>query len=384
MKYIVALDMRYVENLFSGLSRFSINIFNYLIKNSINDDLYFIVLLPPKDLSNDLNLLNNLDLTKVKIIYSKNKRGFKWKIPFFIFDLGLYLILKKEKVDLFLSPYIDPPILPGIKVISTIHDLIFIRVKNYFNNLRIIKRLVSEFRILLTLLYSSSILTVSQTSKSLLINRYKYFPFINSKLNNINVIYNGVTRVKASNKILKKKSLNFKNDFILYVGDRRHHKNLFYTIELIKKYNKSYKKKYDLVIAGSVNYKNNKLQKVINSNSFVIEIIKPNDELLDHLYNKCKALILLSFEEGFGIPIIEAASRSKKVVLSNIEVFREIAPKNSLLLNMNKKYQHVNLLHDYLKKSIKVNPQLILKKWSWDKSSLKLKKILLTTLRNYY
>jgi len=43
MKYIVALDMRYVENLFSGLSRFSINIFNYLIKNSINDDLYFIV-----------------------------------------------------------------------------------------------------------------------------------------------------------------------------------------------------------------------------------------------------------------------------------------------------------------------------------------------------
>ena len=221
MKYIVAIDMRYVENLYSGLSRFSINIFNNLFKNSINDELYFIVLLPPKDLSNDLNLLNNLDLTNVKLFYSKNKRGLKWKFPFFIFDLELYLKLRKEKVDIFLSPYIDPPILPGIKVISTIHDLIFIRVNSYFNNLRLIKRLVSEFRILLTLLYSNSILTVSQTTKSLLINRYKYFPFINRNLNNINVIYNGVTQIKATNKRFKKKSLNFKNDFILYVGDRR-------------------------------------------------------------------------------------------------------------------------------------------------------------------
>ena len=33
-----------------------------------------------------------------------------------------------EKVDIFLSPYIDPPLLPGIKVICTIHDLIFINL----------------------------------------------------------------------------------------------------------------------------------------------------------------------------------------------------------------------------------------------------------------
>ena len=97
MKYTIAIDMRYVENLFSGLSRFSINIFHNLIKNSINDDLYFIVLLPPKNISKDLNLLNNLDLTKVENNLFKNKRGLKWKIPFFIFDLGLYLKLKKKK-----------------------------------------------------------------------------------------------------------------------------------------------------------------------------------------------------------------------------------------------------------------------------------------------
>ena len=376
--------MRYVENLFSGLSRFSINIFHNLIKNSINDDLYFIVLLPPKNISKDLNIFNDLDIKNIKIIYSKNKRGIKWKIPFFIFDLGLYLKLRKEKVDIFLSPYIDPPILPGIRVICTIHDLIFIKVKNYFNNLRILKRIVSEFRIILTLFCSDNLLTVSESTKSQLIKRYKCLPFIQKKLKYITVIYNGVTEFKSSKKLFKNKSDILEKEYLLYVGDRRQHKNLFYTIELIKNYNKQYNKKYNLIIAGSVSYKNFKLYKIIKSNPFVIEIINPNDELLDQLYINCIALVLLSFEEGFGIPIIEAASRSKKIVLSNIEVFKEIAPKNSLLLDMNKENQHVKLLHDYLNKDVKVNSEYILKKWSWVKSSLKLKKLLLSELRNYY
>ena len=380
MKNIVAIDMRYVENLFSGLSRFSINIFYNLIKNSINDDIYFIILLPPKHIAKDLNLFNDLDLRKTKIFYSNNKRGLRWKIPFFILDLSLYLKLRSENVDIFLSPYIDPPILPGIRVICTIHDLIFIRVKTYFNNLRILKRLVSEFRILLTLLYSNNILAVSETTKILLINRYKYVSFIQKKLNNITVIYNGVTQFTTSNRLFKNKLFNLQNDYILYVGDRRQHKNLFYTIELVKKYNETYNKNYNLIIAGSASYKNYNLQKFITSNPFVIEIRNPNDELLDYLYNNCISLMLLSFDEGFGIPIIEAASRSKKVVLSNIDVFKEIAPKNSLILNLRKENQHVKLLHDYINKEIKVDPQTIFDKWSWEHSSFKLKKLLLSHL----
>ena len=380
MKNIVAIDMRYVENLFSGLSRFSINIFSNLIKNSINDDIYFIILLPPKQIAKDLNLLNDLDLTGIKILYSNNKRGLSWKIPFLIFDLSLYLKLRREKVDIFLSPYIDPPLLPGIRVICTIHDLIFIRVKNYFNNLRILKRLVSEFRIILTLLYSNNLLTVSETTKTILVKRYKYLPFIKKKLNNITVIYNGVTQFKTSNSLFKNKLLNLKKNYILYVGDRRQHKNLFYTIELVKKYNERYNMNYNLIIAGSTSYENYNLQKFITSNPFVIEIRNPNDELLDHLYNNCITLILLSFDEGFGIPIIEAASRSKKVVLSNIEVFKEIAPKNSLILNLRKENQHLKLLHDYINKEVRVDPQTIFDKWSWENSSLKLKKLLLSHL----
>ncbi len=384
MKYKLAIDMRYVENPYSGLSRFSTNIFYNLIKNSENEEFQFLVLMPPEKVVKNNDLFKDLNSKKIKIIYSKHKRGIKWKVPFFIIDLPLYFKLLREEVDIFLSPYIDPPLLPGIKVICTIHDLIFIKVDNYFNNFRIIKKFFSELRIILTLLYSSSILTVSQTTKNLLIGRYKYIPFLKNKLLKTVIIYNGITKFKSSSLNNKNEYQNIKKEYFLYVGDRRNHKNLIYTINLLKVFKERYKKDFMFVIAGSNSYKNYNLQKVIKSNSFVKEVINPIDSSLDYLYRNCICLILLSREEGFGIPIIEAASRSKKVVASDIEIFREIAPSSSLLLDLKKEKQNVKLLHDYLNKEIYVNSQFIFKKWSWDKSSLILKEFLLSQLLHNY
>ena len=384
MKYKLAIDMRYVENPYSGLSRFSTNIFYNLIKNSENEEFQFLVLMPPEKVVKNNDLFKDLNSKKIKKIYSKHKRGIKWKVPFFIIDLPLYFKLLREEVDIFLSPYIDPPLLPGIKVICTIHDLIFIKVDNYFNNFRIIKKFFSELRIILTLLYSSGILTVSQTTKNLLIGRYKYIPFLKNKLLKTVIIYNGITKFKSSSLNNKNEYQSIKKEYFLYVGDRRNHKNLIYTINLLKVFKERYKKDFMFVIAGSNSYKNYNLEKVIKSNSFVKEVINPIDSSLDYLYRNCICLILLSREEGFGIPIIEAASRSKKVVANDIEIFREIAPSSSLLLDLKQEKQNVKLLHDYLNKEIYVNSQFIFKKWSWDKSSLILKEFLLSQLLHNY
>ena len=375
----VAIDMRYVESPYSGLSRFSTNIFFYLLQKNLDKNLTYILLFPPRNFSSHLNSFLSLRNPNIKIIYSRNKRGLAWKFPFFILNVKLYFFLKVEKVDIFLSPYIDPPFLPGIKVISTIHDLIFLKFDDYFNNFKIIKKLFSELRILLTLFYSDRIITVSETSKNLLIERYKSLKYLKQKLFNITVIYNGITKINNQEDI-NNKTIKFDSNYILYVGDRRNHKNLFYTIDLIKNYNNAYNKDLKLYIVGSKSYLNLKLQKFIDSSSFVREIINPSDLLLDRLYKKCLALILLSFDEGFGIPIIEAASRSKKLILSNIPIFNEIAPKNSLLLDLGKKYQHIDLLHNYLEKHIDFDAQFILKKWSWELSATRLNHLISSML----
>ncbi|MDC0890994.1 glycosyltransferase, partial [Candidatus Pelagibacter sp.] len=48
------------------------------------------------------------------------------------------------------------------------------------------------------------------------------------------------------------------------------------------------------------------------------------DEEIKSLYSMSKLFVFPSVYEGFGIPILEAMAFNKKMVLSNIEPFREI------------------------------------------------------------
>lgn len=50
-----------------------------------------------------------------------------------------------------------------------------------------------------------------------------------------------------------------------------------------------------------------------------------SDEMLTWLYQQCAALIAASFEEGFGLPLIEAARHGCEVLARDIPVFREVA-----------------------------------------------------------
>ncbi|MDA9746861.1 glycosyltransferase family 4 protein [Prochlorococcus sp. AH-736-M13] len=380
----VALDLRYLEKENTGLARYSINISKYLINN--NEKLKFIVILPPekysihlKDYVNDIK--NNSD-----IIYWDQKRLLRWKFPFFIIDAKLYYFLLRRKIRVFFCPYIDPPLLPGINVISTIHDTTPIDVKDYFQNLKFLKKSLYAFRLLITLYTSNLILTVSNSSKNRLIAIYsKHFLKLKSKLENIKIIPNGVylNRYKKDNfvhKTLKKYNLS-KKKYFLYVGDRRPHKNIESIINLINLYNKKFNEDFQLILAGSNSYKNFKLlSKIKNHKSFVIEIVNPNDIELDYLYKECEALCFLSLSEGFGIPILEAAIRGKKIIANKMPIFEEIAPPESLLIDIKNFESALDQMNEYLNNKSFPNKKDIEKKWCWENSASLLSKILLTII----
>ena len=54
-----------------------------------------------------------------------------------------------------------------------------------------------------------------------------------------------------------------------------------------------------------------------------------NDRDLTSLYVATTGLIMASFAEGFGLPIIEAFQRGANVACSDIPVFREIAGEHA-------------------------------------------------------
>jgi len=85
----------------------------------------------------------------------------------------------------------------------------------------------------------------------------------------------------------------------------------------------------NLLIVGGHGWKSqNFIQRVeqhplLNKHLFMPERV--NDTELNCVYKAAEALIIASFEEGFGLPIVEACQRGLDVICSDIPVFHEVA-----------------------------------------------------------
>ena len=77
-----------------------------------------------------------------------------------------------------------------------------------------------------------------------------------------------------------------------------------------------------------------------------------------------------SFYEGFGIPPLEAFALGKDIIASDIPVMHEIFENEIAYINP----------YDYNIEKLEIknskNREEILKKFSWDKSGIKLKKVI--------
>lgn len=65
----------------------------------------------------------------------------------------------------------------------------------------------------------------------------------------------------------------------------------------------------------------------------VIEFSHADDAALGGLIAGARALLMPSFDEGFGLPVIEALQRATPVIASDLAVFREIAGNIPLLID---------------------------------------------------
>ena len=373
----IAIDLRYAENINSGLTRFSKNIFLNLIKEKSLNSHRFLIILPPKKSAKHLTEFTNLKNNNLVFYNWETRRNWRWKLGLYYIDIPLYFLLIKEKVHIYITPFMDCPILPNIKIISTIHDITFLKIKGFFRNLDFLKKFFGELRIICTILFSNYLITVSSSTKEELKERFKYFPnFQYKKILDILIVNNGITDFKKEkdNFILE----DLPNYFFLYVGDRRPHKNLEYLIGITKSLRNKLRRNINLIIAGSKSYKNESLQKIIDANKdFIIEYLNPKDQELSSLYKNCKCFFLLSKSEGFGIPVIEAGVEKCKIVISSIPALKEIAPKNSLIINCESIHEDSSKIIDYLRNSKRPDPKKILKRWQWQKSSKILSEFLL-------
>lgn len=229
-------------------------------------------------------------------------------------------ILKELEKDcqVFWFPHVNLPLSYVPKnAIVTVHDLRMLTKwwdRTWLKRevlLRLVKRAISK---------SKLIVTPSNFSRGEIV---KHFPEAEGK---VLVLYNFIED-KFTEQCLQKAEPIVREKYILFVGNRKKHKNLK---NLVIAYSKI--KDYincKLVIAGArdKNKRKDELDRLaedLNIKQYIKEFVFPSDDVIMNLYQHAELFVFPSFYEGFGYPPLEAMACGCPVLASNIPVLKEI------------------------------------------------------------
>jgi glycosyltransferase involved in cell wall biosynthesis len=155
------------------------------------------------------------------------------------------------------------------------------------------------------------------------------------RFTDIEVGYPGTDHFERANPSISQIS---NKPFILFVSTIEPRKR---QVELVKVLNNNPKltENYNFVFAGKLGWlsKTNlaKFRKAVKKNKSLIFLDSITDSELTNALQSCSGLIMLSIDEGYGLPIIEAAYFNKPIFCSDIQVFRETTEEKATFCNTN-------------------------------------------------
>ncbi len=365
----IGIDARFYGPVGKGLGRYTKEIVDRII--SLDKDNFYVVFLSP---ANYDTFLCSSDRVKKVLIKS---RWYSLKEQIFF-----PLRINREKLDLMHFTHFNVPIFLSVKFIVTIHDLILTKFNSRkASKLNIlsykIKYLAYQFVIAKAIKKSQAIITVSEFTKKDILKKFK----VNEK--KIFMIYEGVfafTEVEGRG-LEKDYDFNSKKPFLLYVGNAYPHKNLE---GLIKIFIKLKNKKIKLVLVGQMDYFYNRIKEITiklklsgNKDKTKDRIIFPGyvpDNDLAIFFKRATAYIFPSLYEGFGLPPLEAMSKSCPVISSNQGSLPEILDYAAYYFNPYNLEESCEKIEEFLKNE-KLREEHVqkglerIKFFSWDRAA---------------
>jgi len=254
------------------------------------------------------------------------------KFPSFWRSLGLVRELKKQGIEIYhgLSNELPPGIeKSGIKSVVTIHDLIFLRYKNYYPFL---DRLIYKRKFESACRRANAIIATSEQTKSDIISFFGISP------SKINVIYQDCDssfgiKLGAEHLEFVRKKYKLNKLFILSVGTIEQRKN---QLRILKAFRKLDRTDLSLVFIGKHTEYTSKLHSFVKKQNMKkrVQFIKNVDkEDLPAIYQLCNLFVMASEFEGFGIPVLEALRSGAPLALSNCSSLPEIGSDAALYFN---------------------------------------------------
>lgn len=312
-------------------------------------------------------------------IYAKNVTPIKTIVPsrhpflwIWHYEVDIPAILKKYKPDLFFSPDGWMSLRTSVPTIDVIHDINFIHrpsdfplwVRKYYNHF-----------FPLFAQKSVRLITVSEFSKKDLVDTF-HLPAekVDVAHNGCNALYTGLTedvKIEVRNKFTNG------SPFFIYVGSRNPRKNIAGLLDAFEEFKEEDTQNYKLVFVGDPMWGKSYLSGRIDRMKYKDDLVftgRLSTEVLQLVLASADALILVSFLEGFGIPVIEAMYCDVPVICSKVASLPEVAGDAAIFVNP---YSVVEItkamkqIADYpeLRKSMVNKGRLQREKYSWDNTA---------------
>lgn len=333
------------------------------------------------------NLIPNLvDKYKLALLGNSNTlKSFPWSnhvkilsADYPIYSLSEQINLPKQipESHIFLSPHYNIPLLN----IATEKRVVIVHDVNHLvdiNKISILKKSYAKYMITAAIKKSDRVYTDSHFSKN------EITKYVSTNGKEIRILYCSIDGNNIQNLLSKinqkefREKYNLPQNYFLYVGSTKRHKNLITTLKAFKILREKYGD-YKLVLIG---LKQDEFYDNVELNGFREAVIVPGhiaDQEFPAIYANAICLIFPSIYEGFGLPPLEAMSCGCPVITSNASSIPEVCGDAALYFNPHSADEIDKSMKQIIEDKVIVN-QLIergfenIKKYSWENFGKNLK-----------
>ena len=310
-------------------------------------------------------------------------------LPFWV-QFQLPRILSQLEIDLYLHTG-TPPLLPlfppwsKIKKIIFLHDLINVKSPRFFKPITFIHGSVAKWMALRSF---DRILCNSMATKSDAVKLLKANP------EKITVIHLGISeafqKLPSPEAVLRARTMVGGDDlpFVLFVGTIEPRKNLEGLLHGFKV--SGLNDNHRLVVVGAKGWMTSNISRLIRKlelDEAVILCGFVSDEELSALYRSAAVFCYPSFDEGFGLPVLEAMACGCPVIASGIPAIREVGGEVPTYINPKSSQSIAAALREVAENKLARDSMARrgmerASSYTWDRAALDVCKVMDTVIRH--